>query len=206
MNKALLVLAVCLPLVAQPRYPKHSFTIGAGAGMPGGDLSGLFRNSGGVSFSYGYRFQRNLQADIGLDMLMGAAKVREFLATDFGYLRIRDFQFLIPFGGRAVLPVREGRLLLSAGGGGAYMRYSERLKQPSYYYTFQCPDCEARSGWGVYALAAGSIALDSNQMFRLGVTAKAYRGRTDGGAVGSVPAIETHDRWVNLFGDFTVSF
>lgn len=206
MKKVLLLVVASLPLAAQSHYPRHNFSIGAGAGLPGGQLKGLFENSGGISFNYGYRFHRNLQLDGGLDTLFGAGRVRDFLSTELGYLRIRDFQFLIPFGGRAILPLSEGRLLLSAGGGGAYMRYSERLKQPSSYYTFQCPECSARSGWGTYALAAGSIALDSSQVFRVGFTAKMYRGRTDGGSLGAVPAVETHDRWVNLFGDFTVSF
>ena len=206
MKQALLILVVLTPLMAQSRYPRHNFSIGGGAGLPGGQLSGLFDNTGGITAGYGYRFQKNLQADIGLDTLFGAAGVRDFLATDLGYARIRDFQFLLPFGGRAILPLSEGRILLSLGGGGAYMRYSERLKQPSSYYRVQCSDCSSRSGWGTYALAAGSYALDRYQVFRVGFTAKAYRGHTDGGPLGLVPGIETRDRWLMLFANFGVSF
>jgi hypothetical protein len=204
--KSLILLALALPLAAQSTYPKHNFSLGVGAGLPGGELTGLFRNSAGITFNYGYRKWRYLQADVGLDTLFGAAGVRDFIPTELGYLRIRDFQFLIPFGGRFVLPVKDGRMQFSAGGGGAYMRYSERLRQPSSYYRFECPDCAARSGWGSYALAGGSYALDRYQRFRLGVTAKLYRGHTDGGALGAVQAAETLDRWINLFADFTVSF
>jgi hypothetical protein len=50
------------------------------------------------------------------------------------------------------------------------------------------------------------VAIDRYQRFRLGVTSKLYRGHTDGGALGALPAIETTDRWINLFADFTVSF
>ncbi|MFB3775953.1 MAG: hypothetical protein ACE141_00045 [Bryobacteraceae bacterium] len=203
---ALLVVAAATPLAAQSRYPKHNFTIGAGAGLPGGELSGPFSNRPGISVGYGYRVLNYLQVDGGLDTVFGAAGVRAFLPTELGYLRIRDFQWLLPFGGRLVLPVSGGRLLLSGGGGGAYMRYSERLRQPSSYYRFECPDCTSRSGWGNYALASASMALDHYQRFRVGVTAKLYRGHTDGAALGALPAVETLDRWINIFADFTVSF
>ena len=202
----LFLLLAAMPLLAQSHYAKHYISVGGGAGLPGGQLSGLFDKSGGLSVSYGYRFRPNLQADFGLDTLFGAAGVRDSLATELGYLRIRDFQYLLPFGGRAVLPLSDGRVLLSMGGGGAYMRYSERLRQPNSYYRIQCPDCASRSGWGTYALAAASFALDRYQMFRLGFTAKAYRGHTDGDSLGAVPAIETRDRWLSLFANFGVCF
>ena len=200
------LLVAVSPLAAQTRWPKHYATFGVGAGLPGGALSGLFNDRPGISVNYGYRFMRYVQADVGLDTVFGAAGVRQFLLTDLGYVRIRDFQWLIPFGGRLVLPVKAGRLLLSAGGGGAYMRYSERLQQPSSYYRFTCTTCNARSGWGNYALASASVALDHYQRFRAGVTSKFYRGHTDGAAVGALPAAETLDRWVNLFVDVTVTF
>jgi hypothetical protein len=201
-----LLLAVLSPLAAQTSWPKHYASFGVGAGLPGGALSGLFNTRPGISVNYGYRLLKYVQADVGLDTVFGAAGVRQFLSTDLGYVRIRDFQWLIPFGGRLVLPVKNGRVLLSGGGGGAYMRYSERLQQPSSYYHFACPNCTSRSGWGNYALVAGSLALDRYQRFRVGVTTKFYRGHTDGAALGSLPAEETLDRWVNMFADFTVTF
>jgi len=204
--RALLLLAVAAPLMAQTSFQKHSVTLGVGAGLPSGELSGLFRNVAGVGVGYGYRFQKHLQADVGFETLFGAAGVRDFLNTDIGYARISDRQYLLPFGGRAILPLGEGRVLLSLGGGGAYLRYSERINQPSSYYRIQCPDCSSRSGWGNYALASASYAIDRYQMFRIGVTARAYRVHTDGGAVGFVPAIGTRDRWLSLFANFTLSF
>ena len=204
--RALLLLVLAAPLMAQTHYQKNYVTLGAGAGLPSGELSGLFRNVGGIGVGYGYRFQKNLQADFGFETLFGAAGVRDFLNTDVGYARIGDRQYFLPFGGRAILPLGEGRVLLSLGGGGAYLRYSERLKQPSSYYRIECPDCASRGGWGAYALASASYAIDHFQMFRLGVTAKAYRARTDGGALGLVSAGETRDRWLSLFANFTVSF
>lgn len=204
--KALLVFALAAPLVAQSSFPRHHITLGAGAGLPGGDLTAPFKTSGGITAGYGYRLYRHLQADIGLDTVFGAGRVREFLVSEFGYLRIRDFQWLVPFGARLVLPLKDGRWEVSGGGGGAYLRYSERLRQVSSYYRFECPDCEARSGWGTYGLVSVRYGLDRYSHFRLGVTTKVYRGHTDGGAIGALPNVKTLDRWVNTFADFTVSF
>lgn len=203
--RALLILAMVVPLAAQS-YPKHHITIGAGAALPGQDLTAPFKASGGITAGYGYRIFRNVQADIGLDTVFGAGRVREFLESDYGYLRIRDFQWLVPFGARLVLPLKEGKVELSGGGGGAYLRYSERLRQISSYYRFECPYCEARSGWGTYGLVSGSVGLDRYNHFRVGVTTKVYRGHTDGGTIGALPTGKTQDRWINTFADLTVNF
>ncbi len=203
--KALLVLLAAIPLAAQP-YPKHNFTFGAGAGLPRADLTNLFADRPGIGVGYGYRFHRYFQADLGLDVIFGAAGVRDFLPTEFGDLRIRDFQYLLPFGGRAILPLARGRLLLYGGGGGTYMRYSERLRQPSDYYRFECPVCNSRSGWGSYALVGGRVALDYDKRLWVGMTSKVYRGHTEGDPLGEVPSVRTRDRWVNLFGEFGFSF
>ncbi len=204
--RALLLLAVMTPLLAQTNYPKHNFTLGAGAGLPGGELSGFFANRPGVMVGYGYRFHRYFQADFGLDAVFGAARVRDFLSTDIGNLRIHDMQYFLPFGGRVVLPIGGGRVLASVGGGGAYLRYSERLQQASSYYRVECPSCTSRSGWGNYGLAGASMALDRYQRFRVGLTAKVYRAHTDGEPLGALPPMRTLDRWVNLFADFTIGF
>ena len=105
-------------------------------------------------------------------------------------------------GGRVVLPVAEGRVLFSAGGGAAYMRYTESLQQPSEYFEFQCDVCTARSGWGYYGLASGSVALDRMHLFRIGATARYYGGHTDGDPFGPIAGVRTRDRWINITGDF----
>jgi hypothetical protein len=206
MRAILLALLAAAPLLAQSGYQKHYFTGGVGAGVPGGNLSGSYKSAAGVSIDYGYRFQKNLQADVGFQTLFGSAGVRAFMDTELGYVRIRDLEYFFPFGGRAILPLQDERILLSFGGGGAYLRYSERIKQVSAYYNIQCPDCASRGGWGTYAQASASYALDSAQLFRVGFTARAYRVNTSGGLVGDLPATETRDRWLNLFANFTVSF
>lgn len=202
---ALLVLAA--PLTAQSWYPQHTFTVATGVAQPRANLAGLLNDSAVFSFGYGYRFHRNIQADVGMDTIFYAARVRDFLdTTTFGPLRIRDYQFLIPFGARAILPLHRGRILVSAGGGGVRLQYGELLRQPGEYYRLDCPVCNSRGGWGYYGLVGGSVALDRRKHFRLGVTGKVYQGHTKGDPLGPFPPDRTRDRWANLLGEFAVSF
>jgi hypothetical protein len=49
------------------------------------------------------------QADFGFDTAFGAAGVNDYLETGLGYRRIRDYQYFVPFGGRAILPFASER-------------------------------------------------------------------------------------------------
>ena len=133
MNRAIVLglaaVSLTAPMLAQSYFPRHNFTAGAGAGLPGLDLTGNFGNRVGITTGYGFRFHKNFQLDAGFDTVFGSAGVRDFVNTDFGRRRIRDFQYFIPVGGRAILPFR--KVQFSAGGGGAYLRYNEQISQPS---------------------------------------------------------------------------
>jgi hypothetical protein len=200
-------LLVCGPVLAQD-FRKHNVNFVAGAGLPRDDLRNLLSSSGGVGFNYFYRPVRFLAVEAGYETLFGAARVRDFLPTGFGNLRIRDYQQFLPFGGRVILPLASDRVQVYGGGGGAYIRYSERLRQPfqNAGFRFDCPVCALRDGVGYYALAGVSVALDSAQLFRVGVGTKVYRGAVSGDPLGAVPGGETRDRWINVFGSFGVSF
>ncbi|MDX1980506.1 MAG: hypothetical protein SFV51_09580 [Bryobacteraceae bacterium] len=189
-----------------PRFPKHNFTLGLGAGVPQADLRTLFDPKVGMNFAYGYRFHRNFQLDAGVDSVFGAAGVRDFVDTELGAQRIRDFQFMVPAGGRAIIPLAQGRLLLFGGGGGAYLRYQEQISQPSDYYRIACPYCTARSGWGYYATVGFQVFFDQYRRFSLTLAPKVYRGHTDGQPLGAVPALRTRDHWVNVMAQFGFSF
>jgi hypothetical protein len=193
-----------LPLAAQDWYPKHNFTIGGGFARPRGDIVPGMGDTGALNISYGYRFTRNLQLDIGWDTAFHAADVKAYLDTGIGFQRIRDYEYFIPFGGRVILPI--DRFFISGGAGGAYLRYSERLHQPSSYYKIDCPVCASRSGWGYYALANTGAFLDQGRHFRLGVTVKMYRAHTEGEPLQEVPGVRTKDRWLMIGADFGVSF
>jgi hypothetical protein len=202
-----LLLTVLPPLAAAEfGFPHHNFTFGAGVARPQGDLSGALDDAPAISMAYGYRFLRYLQADIGLDIAFGAAGVRDYLPTDIGFFRISDREYFLPFGGRAIAPLFGGRFLLSGGGGGAWLKYHERLRQPSQNFHIDCPNCTSRSGWGWYALTNASYFIDSGKHFRVGVTARMIRGQTDGGPLGLVPPFQTHDRWLYLGGEAGFSF
>lgn len=209
MKKVLPVLialaTLCQNLPAQ-EYRKHNVTATAGAGLPRGDLRYLFSNSFGAGFGYHYRFLPWFAAEGGYESLFGAGGGREFFPTDFGNLRIRDYQQFLFFGGRAILPIAGDRLQLYGGGGGAYLRYSERIRQPFNDFRLDCPVCAVRDGVGYYAVAGVNVAIDRGQRFRVGFGTKVYRGATEGDPLGSVPGGETVDRWINLFGSVSVSF
>lgn len=189
-------------------FRKHNATFLGGAGLPRGDLRNVLSSSAGVGFSYGYRPIPYVQAEAGYETLFGAARIRDFVPTPFGNLRIRDYQQFIPFGGRAILPFADDRVQIYGGAGGVYIRYSERIRQPftNGGFRIDCPECALRDGIGYYALAGVSIAIDRAQMFRVGFGTKVIRGATEGDPFGAVPAAETRDRWVNVFGTVSVSF
>ncbi len=202
-----LVVALSCTGFGQDGYYRHQFQIAAGAGLPGSDLRPFFERSASLEILYGYRFHPNFQAELALDTIFGAGRVKDFLILEgFFPLRIRDYQFLLPFGGRAIWPLAGERLQVFGGGGGAYMRYTEMLRQPLSYYRIECPVCGARDGVGYYALAGGSVALDEAQHFRLAFTVKMYRGATEGEPVGALTISRTSDRWLVLLGGLTVAF
>jgi hypothetical protein len=199
---------LCVPalLSAQEWYPKHNLSLLAGAALPRGEVNTWLSESPAIAVGYGYRFHRYFQADVGFDVGFGAADVRDFLPTGIGYLRIRDREYFVPMGGRVIAPIAGGRVLFSAGGGAAWMRYAEGLRQVSDYYRFDCPPCTSRTGWGYYILGNVSLFLNQGHNFRVGLTNKIYRGHTEGEAVGPVPSRRTKDDWLKLYGELGFSF
>jgi hypothetical protein len=196
-----------MPLAAQERFEKRfSFTIGGGAGVPGRDLRASFEDSPLVRVGFGYRLTRYFQADVGLDAVIHAAGVDFSQSTFIGRLRVRDNEYLVPFGGRAILPI--GRVELFGGGGGAYLHYGESVEVPGSGTdsSYNCTVCTSRGGWGYYATAGVMTAVDRHHRFWVGVETRAIRGRTSGDPLGSVPPFETKDQWINTAAVFMVRF
>jgi hypothetical protein len=209
----LLIIAAAPGALAQFRgrsdYQRHSFAIGGGGGIPRGDLQPLLSVSPALRFNYGYRFMKNFQADFGFDTIFHAAGIKDYYESQFGDLRIKDYQYFLPMGGRAVIPLARNRIQLHAGGGAAWMSYRESMRQPfgsESGIRVDCRVCNSRSGWGYYALLGSSVAIDRMQMFRLGVTTKLYRGRTSGDPLGAIPGIRTNDQWLTTAAEFSVNF
>jgi hypothetical protein len=205
---AIAVLALlAAPAGAQIRH--HNFTLGGGAAIPGGNLADYYSPTGFVRVGYGYRIAKNFQADTGIDVGFRAAGVKDFYESQFGPLRIRDYQYMVPFGGRVILPFgEEERVRFHAGGGGVYLRYSERSTQPfaNAGIRLECPICNARSGWGYYGGTGGSLGLTPGGRFRFGGTVNVYRATTDGQGVGFLPAGPSRDRWVNAALELSLEF
>jgi hypothetical protein len=200
--------ASVVPAFGQGYYNRHNVTVSAGVGRPRGELRNLFSDSFNMNVEYGYRFHRNFQVDAGFDTIFGAAGVRDFLPTFVGDLRIRDYQHFVPFGGSVILPLAEERVHIYGGLGGAYFRYTERVRQPFQDGSIQipCSVCSARDGFGYYSKVGVNTAIDDGRHFRLGVGAKVYRGHTSGDPFGAAPPRETTDRWINLYGTFSFTF
>lgn len=197
----------CTPALQAQSYQRHYFTAGLGIALPKDDLHAFYQNAFSWSFGYGFRPIQYLQLDVGLDSSYLAADVQDYYTTPaFGPVRIRDFQYFVPYGARAILPLAKGRFELFGGAGGAYLRYVESLRQPSYYYRVDCPVCNSRSGTGWYAVAGGDFAIDRGRHFRLGALTRMYRGHTEGRSVGTLPPVRTEDRWLNAYLTFTFAF
>ncbi len=191
---------------AQNQFYRHTFSLDGAAVLPRNELRSLFSDSFGLGFDYGYRFHEYFQADIGLKTVFGAARVNDYLDSYFGRLRIRDYQFFLPVGGRVIVPLARERLQLYAGGGGAYLRYTERVRQPGDDFRIDCDVCASRHGLGYYALAGGDVALDGARHFRVGAGARVIRGHTEGDPLGNVPARKTNDNWIDAFLRLSFSF
>ena len=192
-------------LPAQDLFPRHYFTVGGGAGFPRGQINEYFSNRAGVTANYAYRFHRYFQADLGYDLIFGAAQINETVETQLGIQRIRDRQHFVPFGGRGIMPLARGKVLISGGGGGAYMRYQESITQPSNYYRLACPVCIGRGGWGGYALASAKFS-NRFQRYWFGVTSKVIRGSSQGQPFAGLPTAKTKDHWINTFVEVGFGF
>lgn len=206
--KPLLAMLAFAGLAAGQAYNRHNVHFDAGAAQPRGELRSLFNDSFLAGFGYGYRFHEFFEVNAGFDTVFGAARIRDFLPSFVGNLRIRDYQHFVPFGGRVILPFANDKVHIYGGGGGAYMRYSERVRQPlqDSGFRFDCDVCSSRSGFGYYGLAGADVALNSSRNFRLGAGARVYRGETEGDSFGAVPARPTRDHWVNVFGRLSFTF
>ena len=211
---AALACMLSVPLTAQEvsRPQQNMFVIGGGVGLPAGDLEHLMSSAALIRVGYGYRFRRFFQADSGLDAVVGAAGINISRPSLVGELRIRDFEYMACFGGRAILPLAEDRLELFAGGGGAYLRYNEEAEIPGLNYygsgviDVPCPGCASRSGWGYYGTAGFNVALEQRHRVWLGVEARYIKGATSGNLLGTGARFKTEDQWLNTSLNLAVRF
>ena len=204
------------PSAAQEHTWKQNATIGAGVAIPGADMRPFMSSAFLFRVNYAYRFHRFLQAETGIDAISGAAGVNRVEDSAVGDIRIRDNEYVVPFGVRAILPLSRGRFELSTGGGGAYIFYSEEADAPegvNVYCPFggcavivDCNHCNSRSGWGYYAIAGAALALDARRRTWLGFTGRFVRGTTSGQTLGRVPGLSTADQWLGAAVELNYRF
>ena len=196
------------PLTAQPLARQFSVNIGTGGAIPREDLASFMNTSPLLTIGFGYRPVRYFEADVGMDAIFRAAGVRDFQDTIIGRLKIRDNEILVPFGGRAILPLPGQRIELFGGGGAAYLHYGESVEVPGSgdNSSFNCRTCRSRGGWGSYAVAGVNVAVEGSRRFWVGVESRLVHGKTNGDPLGAVPPLETHDTWINTAAVFTVRF
>jgi hypothetical protein len=200
--------ALCLTntrLAAQENGLKHNLTVGGGVAVAGADARAYMSSSFLLRVNYAYRFHRNLQAELGLDALFGAAGVNKVQSSVVGDIKVHDSEYLVPFGARAILPLLHDRLELSAGGGGMYLLYAEEAAAPEGVTVYcpyggcalivDCTTCKSRSGWGYYGVAGAAYSLDNRRRLWLGFSGRFMRGTTSGQPLGTGPHFETKDQW-----------
>jgi hypothetical protein len=184
---------------------RNNFTVGLGPAIPIGSATGYLGAAPLVKFAYGYRFTRLFQADAGFQMAFGAARNQNAVQTDVGPVQGGDHEYMIPLGARVFMPLPFKRFEVSAGGGAAYLHYSETVPSNGFY-TPSCYSCASRGGWGGYGLGNVQYFLDDNHNFRVGATFQFISATTNGQPVGNIPGIPTTDHWVNLVFELGLSF
>jgi hypothetical protein len=145
---------------------KHNLAVGGGVAMPGGELDPYLRNAPAMRFGYGFRFHRLFQADAGLDVGFGSARIKDFYESQFGELRIRDYQYMLPIGGRVVVPLADERVQLYAGGGVAWL-VCRGGGSPAGQAIALSVRCAGASGWD-HAGWRRQRGAGPRKMFRLG--------------------------------------
>ena len=197
--------ASSIALAQSADFHRNNIVAGIGAAIPMGTTSTYLGTAPLVKVGYGYRFNRYLQADAGLQLAFGAAHNQNAEVTDFGQVQGGDHEYMIPLGGRVFVPTPFKRIEVSAGGGAAYLHYSETAPSNGYYSP-SCYSCTSRGGWGGYGLANVSYFLDEGHIFHVGTTFQYIAASTNGAAVGNVPGNKTTDHWANLVFEFGLSF
>jgi hypothetical protein len=198
------VLVASTVVYGQEDFHRNNITVGVGPAIP---VSTNYLGAAPLfTVGYGYRFNRWFQADAGFQAAFGAANNQNAEQTAFGPVPGGDHEYMIPLGGRVYIPQPFKRLELSAGGGTAYLHYSETAPSGYTGYSVGCYTCTSRGGWGGYGLATVSYFLDDNHNFRVGTTFQFISASTSGQAVGNVPGISTTDHWANLSFEFGLSF
>jgi hypothetical protein len=187
-------------------FHHHSVGFSIGTATPMENASQYLGTAPMIRFGYGYRPRPWPQGDLGFQMAFGAAHNQAAVETDMGPIRGGDHEYMIPLGGRTILPLPFKRIEASVGGGGIYLHYSTTAPSGGYGYPIARYTCTSRGGWGAYRLDNVRYFLDENRTFFVGTTFEYISASTNGDAVGNVPALKTTDHWATLSFGLGLSF
>jgi len=188
------LLFLCVPLLTAHGQDdvkgSSTVTFGLGAGRPANSYypGGLQLNG-----TYEYRLSKHWAAEFGVDTTQ--VKIDTFTYTyivpagvtifgglptsyTYSYSKANALATSMPFGFRGIMPLSQGKLELSAGGGGAY------LWNPN-----------SNGGWGWQATLGARLAVDKQRRFWLGTTGRYIQANS------AYPS-----RWVVWSGDLSFRF
>jgi hypothetical protein len=186
-------------------FHRHNIAVGLGPAIPVGNTTNYLSAAPLLNIAYGYRLKRWFQADIALQLAFGAANNQNAEISDFGPVQGGDHEYMIPLGGRFIIPQPIKKIEVSAGGGAAYLHYSETIPNAGQIGV-NCYSCTSRGGWGGYGLANVKYFLNDGHNFSAGTTLQFIAASTNGQAVANIPAVATTDHWVNAIFEFGLSF
>jgi len=139
----------------------------------------------GLGLSYGYRFQKYIEADAGMFTALNPSP--SFRGAN--YYVVPDDRFLwVPFGLRFIAPLYVGRIEFS-GGGGLYEKYWVSNPNPGFGVV-------SYAAWGGYFSAGAAVSLDRRRHFWAGPSARWYLAN----------GTYARDRWVQVGADMSYRF
>jgi len=166
---------------------RNTATFSVGSALNGPRQCCQYDTTVGLGVTYDYRVFRYLQVEAGIATALHPTP--ELRGATFD-IKPSDRFLWVPFGFQGVLPLRDGRLEVLAGGGGIYENYSAGNIPPFI-------GARSEDAWGGYLKLGATTALGRSRHFWLGASAREFLGNR---------AQANHDQWMVVTGDFSFRF
>jgi hypothetical protein len=122
-----------------------------------------------LALTYDYRLFPHVDLEAGVDTTLSLGT--EARGANYDYKA--DDRFLwVPFGLKGVLPLRSGRVEVTAGAGGLYEKYL--VGDNSGFF-------QSRDSWGGYASIGVAVALDGRRHFWVGASPQLFFANSGSG-------------------------
>jgi len=183
--RLLIVLIVAVCAAGQP-VSRNRLTFSGGWSRDIGGVSFDRKSATSLGLSYGRRVWKYAEVEAGV---FTALDPTGDLCSAHGCVDAKDNFLWIPVGVRFIAPVAQGRVEVSAGGGGLFERY--RTDDP-----FSGVRPFARTAWGGYFSGGAAVALDRGRHFWLGASPRWFLAN---------PPYD-RDRWFQITGEVSYRF